>query len=180
MKNNYTQYRINIVMRAKTPSESAIETYQIMMPSHSNPSWKDGKVELGTVNGGAILNLIDNVAGIVALRHCRTRVVTASIDSMSFLSPVHVGELLILKASVNYVGKTSLEVGVRVETENLRTGERRKTGTAYLTFVAISETGKPIPVPPLKPKTEEEKRRWEEAKRRREERLKTIKKQKKE
>ena len=164
-------------MHAKTPSESAIKTYQIMMPSHSNPSWKDGEVELGNVNGGAILNLIDNVAGIVALRHCRTRVVTASIDTMSFLSPVHVGELLILKASVNYVGKTSLEVGVRVETENLRTGERRKTGSAYLTFVAISEEGKPIPVPPLKPETPEEKRRWEEAKKRREERLRKVRKQ---
>ncbi len=161
-------------MEAKPPSASAVETYQIMMPSHSNPSWKNGEIELGAVNGGAILNLIDNIAGIAALRHCRTRVVTASIDSMSFLNPVHVGELLILKASVNYVGRTSLEVGVRVETENLRTGERKKTGSAYLTFVAIDENGKPIPVPPLSPQTPEEKRRYEEAKIRRKQRLANI------
>ncbi|MDH5402114.1 MAG: acyl-CoA thioesterase [Candidatus Heimdallarchaeota archaeon] len=148
----------------KSPSESETETVQLMMPSHSNPSMRDGSVELGSVNGGAILNLIDNVAGLAALRHCRTRTVTASIDSMSFLNPVKVGELLILKASVNYVGSTSLEVGVRVETENLRSGERKHTGTAYLTFVSVDQEGKPIPAPKLKLETAEQHKRYEAAK----------------
>ncbi len=159
-------------MEGKPPSESAIVTYQLMMPGQSNPSWRNGSLELGNINGGAILNLIDNVAGLVALRHCRTRAVTASIDRMDFLNPVHVGELLIIKASVNYTGRTSLEVGVRVETENLYTGERRQTGSAYLTFVAIDEHGKPIRVPPVLPQTDEERRRYEAAKLRRQKRLK--------
>lgn len=159
------------IVEGKAPSESAIETYQLMMPHQSNPSWRNGALELGNINGGAILNLIDNVAGLVALRHCRSRAVTASIDRMDFLNPVHVGELLIIKASVNYTGKTSLEVGVRVETENLYTGERRQTGSAYLTFVAIDEHGNPIPVPPVIPQTDEEKRRYEAAKIRRQKRL---------
>ncbi|MHA2099719.1 MAG: acyl-CoA thioesterase [Candidatus Kariarchaeaceae archaeon] len=111
----------------KSPRDSETETSLLMMPSHSNPTWQsEGGLELGAVNGGAILNLIDNVAGLAALRHCRTRVVTASIDRMDFLNPVHVGELLILKARVNYVGRTSMEIGVRVETEDLGTGNRKK------------------------------------------------------
>jgi len=147
----------------KSPRNSEIETVQLMMPSHSNPSVNSGKVEIGNVNGGAILNLIDNVAGLCALRHCRSRVVTASIDRMSFHHPVHVGELLILKARVNYVGRTSMEVGVRVETENLRTGDQQLTGTAYMTFVAVDDEGKPTPAPGLILETEEDKRRHEEA-----------------
>ena len=152
-----------VEQRTKSPSESAIQTVQLMMPSHSNPSYSDGQVELGNINGGAILNLIDNVAGLCALRHCRTRVVTASIDRMSFHNPVHVGDLLILKAKVNYVGNTSMEVGVRVETENLYTGETLRTGTAYLTLVAVNQNGKPIPAPKLKLETEVDERRYEEA-----------------
>jgi len=151
-------------------SASATETVQLMMPSHSNPAWSEGRVELGNVNGGAILNLIDNVAGLCALRHCRSRVVTVSIDRMSFLNPVHVGELLVLKAKVNHVGKTSMEVGVRVETENLRTGKHLQTGSAYLTFVALDQDGKPIPAPPLILETEADHRRNEEAIQRRESR----------
>ncbi|MHA2171670.1 MAG: acyl-CoA thioesterase [Candidatus Kariarchaeaceae archaeon] len=150
----------------KTPQESELETSLLMMPSHSNPSWRNGNIELGNVNGGAILNLIDNIAGLVALRHCRTRVVTASIDRMSFHNPVHVGELLILKARVNFVGRTSMEVGVRVETENLRSGNRKRTGSAFLTFVSIDDYGNPIPATPLKLETELEQRRYEDAKRR--------------
>ena len=123
----------------KSPRNSEIETSLLMMPSHSNPTWKSDGLELGAVNGGAILNLIDNIAGLAALRHCRTRVVTASIDRMDFLNPVHVGELLVLKARVNYVGRTSMEVGIRVETEDLVTGSRKKTGYAFLTFVAVDE-----------------------------------------
>lgn len=158
-------------MEGKAPSISAITTHQIMMPSHSNPNWQSGHVELGSINGGAILNLIDNVAGMAAIRHCRSRAVTASIDRMNFLNPVHVGELLILKASVNYTGKTSLEVGVRVETENRLTGDRKQTGSAYLTFVALDENNQPTAVPPILPETAEEKRRYEAAKLRRQRRL---------
>ena len=166
-------------LKGKPVKESAMETHILMMPMHSNPLWEDGELKMGNVNGGTILNLIDNQAGIVALRHCRTAVVTASIDKMDFLTPVHVGELLVLKASVNYTGRTSLEVGVRVEAENLRTGERRKTGSAYLTFVAIDDKGNPIPVPPVIPETDEEKRRYHEAKQRRELRLQARKKREK-
>ncbi len=162
-------------MDGKTPSETAITTYQLMMPGQSNPSWsEDGTLELGSINGGAILNLIDNVAGLVALRHCRTKVVTASIDRMSFLNPVHVGELLIIKSSVNYTGRTSLEVGVRVDVENLTTGSQHQTGSAYLTFVALDKQNKPMAVPPLIPETPEEKNRFDQAKIRRAERMKNI------
>jgi acyl-CoA hydrolase len=148
---------------SKYPRDSELETSLLMMPNHSNPSWEDDHIELGNVNGGAILNLIDNIAGLVALRHCRTRVVTASIAQMSFLNPVHVGDLLILKARVNYVGKTSLEIGVRVETENLSTGERKQTGSAYLTMVAIDRKGKPIPAPKLLIKNRDDSRRNKDA-----------------
>ncbi len=158
----------------KSPRESEVTTYKIMMPSDSNPSWQQGQVELGSVNGGAILNLIDNIAGLAALRHCRTRVVTASIDHMSFLNPVHVGELLILNAVVTYVGRTSLEVQVCVKTENLRTGKQRETGIAYMTMVAVDENGKPIPAPQLILETELDKDRYEAAKRRLEQRKKLI------
>ncbi len=158
-------------MEGKTPSISAIVTYQRAMPAHSNPSWRNGALDLGSINGGSILNLVDNVAGLVALRHCRTRVVTASIDQMDFLNPVHVGELIVMKAAVNFTGRTSLEVGVAIEVENLYSGETTKTGKAYLTFVAVDEFGRAITVPPILPETEDEKRRYEEAKSRRAERL---------
>ncbi len=154
------------MIKEKTPRESELETALLMMPSHSNPSWKDGHIELGNVNGGTILNLIDNIAGLVALRHCRTRVVTASIDRMSFLNPVHVGELLILKARINYVGKSSMEVGVRVETEDLGSGERKQTGSAYLTMVSITTDGIPMPAVQLRLETEDDRRRYNKAKER--------------
>lgn len=152
------------MLEGKAPSHSAIVTYKTMMPADSNPSWRGDELELGAVNGGAILNMIDNVAGLVALRHCRTRVVTASIDKMNFLHPVFVGELLILKANVNYVGQKSMEVGVRVEIENLLTGERHLTGTAYLTFVCLDEQGKPKLAPPLLLENDLDRRRYEQAK----------------
>ncbi|OLS26137.1 MAG: putative acyl-CoA thioester hydrolase [Candidatus Heimdallarchaeota archaeon LC_2] len=150
----------------KSPRASEIETSLLMMPSHSNPTWKSDGLELGAVNGGAILNLIDNIAGLAALRHCRTRVVTASIDRMDFLNPVHVGELLVLKARVNYVGRTSMEIGVKIETENLATGTRKKTGHAFLTMVAVSETGSSIIAPKLKLETDEDRSRFKDAKER--------------
>lgn len=125
----------------------------------------------GNVYGGTIMKLMDEIAGVVAAKHCRKNVVTASIDRMSFLKPVYIGNLLILKASVNYVGKTSLEVGVRIESEDLTNGKTVHTGSSYMTFVALDEEGHPTPVPKIIPVFVEEKRRFREAKERRARRL---------
>ena len=135
-----------------------------MLPVDANP--------MGNVHGGTILKLVDTAAAVAALRHARTNIVSASIDRMDFYRPVYVGDLLILKACVNYVGRTSIEVGVRIEAENLKTGKVTHTGSSYVTYVALDEKGKPTPVPQAIPKTAEEKRRWREGKERREQRLK--------
>ena len=125
----------------------------------------------GNVHGGVIMKLIDTAGGVVAARHARANVVTASIDRLDFHHPAYVGDVLTLKASLNSVGRTSMEVGVRVETENPRTGERRHTASAYLTFVALGPDGRPVPLPPLILETQEEARRNREARARRELRL---------
>ena len=125
----------------------------------------------GNVHGGVVMKHIDSTAGIVAIRHASSNVVTASIDRLDFHSPVYIGDLLTLKASLNMVGRTSLEVGVRVEAENVLSGKVRHTASAYLTFVALGSDGRPIEVPPLILETEEEIRRNREAKARRELRL---------
>jgi uncharacterized protein (TIGR00369 family) len=135
-----------------------------MNPGDANPS--------GDVHGGTIMKLVDTAAGVCAVRHCRSRVVTATVDSMTFLHPVHVGDLVTCYASVNDVGNTSLEVGVRVDSENVRTGEVRHTSSAYLVFVALDERRRPARVPPLIVETEDEKRRQEHARIRRESRQK--------
>lgn len=130
------------------------------MPTDANPA--------GNVYGGSILRYIDEVAGIVASRHTRTNVVTASIDRMDFIAPVRIGDVLVLKAAINNTGKTSMEVGVRVEAENTRTGHVVHTGSCFLTMVALDISGKPTDVPPVVALTDEE-RGWNEgAKRRRE------------
>jgi len=131
-----------------------------MLPSDANP-W-------GNVHGGEIMKLIDSCAGAAAQRHARSRVVTARIDELSFVAPVVVGDLVTAKASVNEVGRTSMEVGVRVEAENTLTGTVVHVASAYLVFVAIDERGRPIPVPPLVAETQDEKRRMTGAKQRRE------------
>ncbi len=128
----------------------------------------------GNVYGGSILRLVDEVAGVVATRHARCNVVTASLDRMDFISPAYLGNLLILKASVNYVGHTSMEVGVGIETEDLRTGRRSHAGTAYLTFVALDQDGKPKPIPKVIPETALEKERYKDGKLRRLQRLKNL------
>jgi len=133
-----------------------------MNPADANPS--------GDVHGGTIMKLVDTAGGIAAMRHCRTRVVTATVDSMTFLHPVHVGDLVTVRASVNDVGKSSLEVGVRVESEDVRTGERRHTSSAYLVFVALDEKRRPTSVPPLLVESEDEARRQTHARIRRESR----------
>ncbi len=150
-------------MNGKTVAESRIMTAIQMNPEDANPA--------GNVHGGVVMRHVDTVAGAVAIRHSRQNCVTASIDRLDFHHPVFVGDLLILKASLNYVGKTSLEVGVRVEAENMLTGEVRHTASAYLTFVALDEKGRPAKVPQLVLETEEETRRNCEAEVRREVRL---------
>jgi uncharacterized protein (TIGR00369 family) len=147
-------------MEPRRVSESQVLLSLQMNPADANPS--------GNVHGGTIMKLVDTAAGICATRHCRTRVVTVTMDSMSFLHPVYVGNVVTLYASVNDVGETSLEVGVRVEAENIRTGEKVHTSTAYLVFVALDEHNHPTRVPPLLVETDDERRRQAHAKIRRE------------
>jgi len=137
--------------RAKPVSASRVVLSYVMNPADANP--------LGSVHGGVILRLMDEAGGVAAARHARRPAVTVAMDSMTFRSPVPIGCLITFKASVNYVRKTSMEVGVRVETENLLTGEIRHTASAYLVYVALGEEGKPASVPRLIPETEEDRRR---------------------
>jgi acyl-CoA hydrolase len=125
----------------------------------------------GYVHGGVIMRLCDEVAGIAAIRHCGTRVVTAGMDRMTFLDPVHVGQLVTFLATVNAAWRSSMEVGVRVESEHVRTREVRHTSSTYLTMVALDDQGQPTPVPPLAPETADESRREHEAQLRRDNRL---------
>ncbi len=137
-----------------------------MLPVDANP--------MGNVHGGTILKHVDTAAAVAALRHARTNVVSASIDRMDFYHPVYVGNLLILKASVNYAGRTSMEVGVRIEAEDLKKGKVAHTGSSYVTYVALDDRGKPTEVPEVVPETLEEKRRWRDGKVRREQRLRFL------
>lgn len=136
---------------------------ELMMPNMAN--------SLGNVFGGVILSLVDRVAAVAAIRHAGGPCVTVSIDHVEFREPIHVSELVVAKASVNYVGRTSLEVGVRVEAEEIATRKRRHTNSCYLTFVAIDEHERPRPVAPVQPETDHERRRYDAAKRRREARI---------
>ena len=149
--------------QSRTVRETQHETSQLMLPQHSN--------NLGLVFGGVILAMMDTASAVSAIRHARTTCVTASVDRVDFREPIHLGDLVIMKCSVNYVGRTSMEVGVRVEAEDLQTGNRRHTNSCYLTFVAIDRNGKPIEVPRLVPETDDEIRRYEAAKARRKRRL---------
>lgn len=143
--------------------ESQHETSELMMPQHAN--------NLGHVFGGVVLAMMDRTAAVSAIRHARTTCVTASIDRVDFREPIHLGELVVMKASVNFAGRTSMEVGVRVEAEDLLTGNRRHTNSCYLTFVAVDRHGRPVPVPPLLAETEQEQRRHRAAAERRRRRL---------
>ncbi len=157
-------------MKSKPMSESNVFIVQQMNQTDANLA--------GNVHGGIIMKHIDTTAGIVAARHASSNVVTASIDRLDFHSPVLVGDLLKVNASINYVGSSSMEIGARVEAEDFRTGETRHTASAYLTFVALDSEGKPMKVPPLELKTEEEKRRYQEAEERRKIRLEERKREK--
>jgi acyl-CoA hydrolase len=147
----------------KPVRESQSEYVELALPNDANG--------LGHVLGGKVMHLVDLAAALAAMRHARTPVVTASVDHMSFLSPVHISNLIILRSSVNRVFRTSMEVGVKVVVEDLRTGARRHTSSAYLTFVALDESGNKVEIAPVIPESEEEHRRYREAEIRREYRL---------
>jgi uncharacterized protein (TIGR00369 family) len=151
---------------ARSVSESQAVMTELMMPQHAN--------NLGNVFGGVILSLIDRVAAVAATRHARGPCVTVSMDRVDFLQPIHLGELVTALASVNYAGRTSMEVGVRVEAENLLSGERRHTNSCYVTYVAIDAQGRPTPVPAVRLETEVEQRRYRAAERRRQRRLEEV------
>ena len=155
-------------MEARTVAESRTIFSQVMLPGDANP--------LGTVHGGTITKLVDSTGAVAALRHCRAyaaSIVTARIDAMSFVQPIHVGEVVTLRASVNDVGRTSLEVGVRVEAENVRTADVKHVASAYLVYVALDDAGNPTAVPPLLVATDEERRRRQAARARRAARRRT-------
>lgn len=150
-------------MESKRVAESQVVLSQMMQPEHANI--------LGNVHGGWIMKLVDEAGAIVASRHARKPVVTVVVDSIRFCSPVHVGDLVHVRARLTQVWRTSMEVEVEVEAEELLTGQRRITSTAYLVYVALDGEGRPTPVPPLELVSDDERRRAEEAERRRAERL---------
>jgi acyl-CoA hydrolase len=150
-------------MQGKPVRESLSEYSELALPNDLNG--------LGNVLGGKVMHLVDLAAAMAGMRHARRPIVTAAVDSMRFLHPVKVGQLIVLRASVNRVFVTSMEIGVKVETETLLTGAKLHTCSAYLTFVALDDQGKPAPIPPVIPETEDETRRFREAGERREYRL---------
>lgn len=151
------------VLAGKTVRQSQAEYSELALPNDANT--------LGNLLGGKVMHLVDLAGAISAIRHARTAVVTASVDHMNFIHPIHIGQLIRLQASVNRVFQTSMEVGVKVLVEDLITGVLKHTSSAYLTFVALDEHGSRVPIPPVIPETEEECRRYEAAGRRREYRL---------
>ncbi len=154
-------------MQAKEVNASSVEIIQQMTHQDVNLA--------GNVHGGVIMKHIDNTAGIVATRHAQRNCVTASVDRIDFHSPVFIGDLLRVKSCVNYVGKKSMEIGVRVVAENFLTGECRHTASAYLTFVAVDDSGKPVEIPAAIYETEEQLKRSKEAAERKRLRLAAIK-----
>jgi len=149
--------------RIRTVAESQVQMVQMVLPTDTN--------QLGNLLGGQLMHWIDIAAAIAASRHTNRVCVTASVDELNFHHPILQGDVVTLVASVNRVFRTSLEIGVRVSKENLLTGQREYTNTAYTTFVAIDESGKPVVAPPVRPVTKEEKRRYADAALRRELRL---------
>lgn len=147
----------------KPVAATRVEMTEIVLPNDANI--------LGNILGGKVMHMIDVACAIAAHRHCRRPVVTAAMDYLDFRHPIKVGELIIIKASVNRVFKTSMECGAKVFSENLSTGKRKHTSSAYLTFVALDDNKKPMQVPPVVPETEDEKRRWKGAEIRRDFRM---------
>ena len=139
-------------METKAIKDTQVIMHELVLPNDTNL--------LGNVLGGRVMHLMDMCAAMSAYKHARTAVVTASVDQLDFLAPVKMGDIMILKSSVNYTGKSSMEVGVRIESENPKTGSIYHTSSAYLTFVSLNDNGKPQGVPMVNPETEVEKRRF--------------------
>jgi uncharacterized protein (TIGR00369 family) len=150
-------------MESRRPDESRVISTVLMLPEDANPR--------GNVHGGVIMKLVDEVGAMAAMRHARRNVVTIAIDSMKFLSPVHVGDMVTFSARVDYVGRTSMEVSVRVDAEKPVTGAKTHTNSAFLVFVALDEEGKPVPVPGLTLDTDESRQAFEAGRQRQKDRL---------
>lgn len=150
-------------MEGRPPRLSHTTIAEVMLPHMANV--------LGNVHGGVLLGMMDRVGAVAAIRHARQTCVTVSMDRVDFHEPIHLGELVTMESWVNYAGRTSIEVEVRVTAENLLTGVRRHTNSCCLTFVAIDRDGRPVPVPPVVPETEEERERYRAAEQRRARRL---------
>lgn len=146
-------------MEGRHPDESEAVMAELMTPQHANI--------MGNVFGGVILALVDRVAAVCAIRHARRQCVTVSVDKVDFREPIFVGELITAYARVNFAGRTSMEVGVKIVSENVLTGEKRHTNSCYVTFVALDDKGRPTQVPPIVPETADEKRRYDRAAKRR-------------
>jgi acyl-CoA hydrolase len=147
----------------RTVADSEVTLAQVMLPEDANPQ--------GNVHGGTLMKLADNAGGTVAARHARSRVVTVVMDCMTFLQPVFVGDLLLLNARATWVGTSSIEVEVSIEAEDILSGTRRHTSTAFFVYVALDADGKPRPIPPLVLHSDDERERWAAAERRRAHRL---------
>ena len=158
-------------MKNKTVKKTHVIMHELILPNDTNL--------LGNVLGGRVMHLMDMCAAMSAYKHARTAVVTASVDRLDFLAPAKMGEIMILKSSVNYTGKSSMEVGVRIESENPKTGDIYHTSSAYLTFVSLHEDGKPQRVDAVKPEIDIEFRRFNEGKIRHEERKDRLRKDRK-
>ena len=153
-------------MTKKTVKDSQVIMHELVLPNDTNL--------LGNVLGGRVMHLMDMCAAMSAYKHARSAVVTASVDRLDFLAPAKMGEIMILKSSVNYTGKSSMEVGVRIESENPKTGDIYHTSSAYLTFVSLNENGKPRRVDNINPENDNEIRRFKEGKVRHEERKERL------
>ena len=158
-------------MKIKTVKKTHVIMHELILPNDTNL--------LGNVLGGRVMHLMDMCAAMSAYKHARTAVVTASVDRLDFLAPAKMGEIMILKSSVNYTGKSSMEVGVRIESENPKTGDIYHTSSAYLTFVSLNENGKPKRVDNINPENDNEIRRFNEGKIRHEERKERLRKDRK-
>jgi len=158
-------------MKKKTVKNTHVIMHELILPNDTNL--------LGNVLGGRVMHLMDMCAAMSAYKHARTAVVTASVDRLDFLAPAKMGEIMILKSSVNYTGKSSMEVGVRIESENPKTGDIYHTSSAYLTFVSLNENGKPKRVDNINPENNNEIRRFNEGKIRHEERKERLRKDRK-
>jgi uncharacterized protein (TIGR00369 family) len=150
-------------MEGKRIGDSLVTLSQVMNPEHVNV--------MGNVHGGVVMKLIDEAGGLCAARHARRPTVTVAVDSLEFLTPVHIGDLVTFDAHLTFVGRTSMEVEVCVEAEEILTGDRRLTNVAYVVYVALGNDGRPTEAPPLILETDDERRRWEQARQRRSERL---------